>query len=451
VTAAAVDLTDVQPIQQLHGDVRLTPASLTKLVVAAAALRVWPANQMFETRLLASAPPSGGTITGDLIVEGAGDPSLTGQDLWPLAVQLKAAGVTKVTGQLRIRPAPFPSVACETQDRCKAAISSDDAFDTPIASFGVDYGTWCIDVRARAVGRPAAITGCSVVQLPIAIVGDVATTASSDGAAVWAERRTDADGVDRVHVGGTLQVGTSQIFYRSMSNPALGAGQLLNETLNEIGIEVGGGVVVIDAPLPAGAVELASVYGLALKEQLGRMLRYSNNYIADVLTLTMAAKTEQPPPTSLAGAGGALSRFMVHAQHRDKHKDVTPPLLHSGSGLTPENQLSANDLVNLLAHEYRDTRDFGAFYGGLVVPRQAPFVFLRHGSNRWLDRVALKTGTMGDPHSVCGVAGYIRKKDGGWIAFAAIVNGGTDHNKHVPLYMALEAIRTDIDQLLARY
>jgi D-alanyl-D-alanine carboxypeptidase/D-alanyl-D-alanine-endopeptidase (penicillin-binding protein 4) len=165
----------------------------------------------------------------------------------------------------------------------------------------------------------------------------------------------------------------------------------------------------------------------------------------------MAAKTDRAPPTTLAAAGDALAHFMVRMQHRDKHKDATPPLLHSGSGLTPENELSANDLVNLLAHEYRDTRDFGAFYGGLVVPRQAPFVFLRHGTNRWLDRVALKTGTMGEPHSVCGVAGYIRKQDGGWIAFAAIVNGGADHNKHVPMYKALEAIRTDIDQLLARY
>lgn len=450
VTALAVDLDDNKPIQELHADVRLTPASLTKLAVAAGTLRVWPASQMFETRLLATAPPSDGVIKGDLIVEGAGDPSLTGQDLWPLAVQLKAAGVTRVTGQLRVRPAPFPSVLCETADRCKAATASDDAFDTPIASFGVDYGTWCIEARARAVGRPAAITGCSVVQLPIAIAGDVTTSTSSKGD-VWAERRTDADGVDRIHVGGTMQVGTSQIFYRSMSNPALGAGLLLHETLREIGIEVAGGVSVVDAPLPADAVELATVYGLALKEQLGRMLRFSNNYIADVLTLTMAAKTERVVPTSLAAAGDALSQFMVQVQRREKHRDATPPLLHSGSGLTPENRLSANDLVDLLAYEYRDTRNFGAFYGGLVVPRQAPFAFLRHGSKHWLDRVALKTGTMGDPHSVCGVAGYIRKKDGGWIAFAAIVNGGIDHNKHVPLYKALEAIRADIEQLLTRY
>ena len=451
VSAAAVDLTDNRSIQQLHADVRLTPASLTKLVVATAALRVWPANTMFETRLLGSAPINGGVIAGDLILEGAGDPSLTGQDLWALATQLKAAGVTNVTGRLRVHPAPFASVACETKDRCEAATASDDAYDAPIASVGVDFGTWCVDIRGRAVGKSAAITGCSVAQLPIAVVGSVATIAASPDAQVWAERRTDADGVDRIHVGGRIVAEDSQRFYRSMSNPALGAGLLLKETLHEIGIEVAGDVVVLDGPPPSGVAEIGTVTGLALKEQLGRMLRFSNNYIADVLTLTMAAKINAVAPTTLADASNVLSKFVVKARRQSKRADVTPPLLRSGSGLTPENQLSAADFVGLLAHEYRDTRNFGSFYGGLVVPRQSPFIFLRNGSSRWQDRVALKTGTMGDPHSVCGIAGYLRKKDGGWIAFAAIVNGGATTQKHIPLYEALAAIRADVEQLLARY
>ncbi|MES2488627.1 MAG: hypothetical protein V4607_02480, partial [Pseudomonadota bacterium] len=59
-------------------------------------------------------------------------------------------------------------------------------------------------------------------------------------------------------------------------------------------------------------------------------------------------------------------------------------------------------------------------------------------------------GTMNEPYSVCGVAGYIRKKDGGWIAFTTIVNG-SPRVKKVPLYKAMEAIRADIDDLLERY
>ena len=55
--------------------------------------------------------------------------------------------------------------------------------------------------------------------------------------------------------------------------------------------------------------------------------------------------------------------------------------------------------------------------------------------------MALKTGTLDDPRSVCGIAGYLRKRNGGWIAFAAIVNGGPAW-KHVPLFQAIEAEHT---------
>jgi serine-type D-Ala-D-Ala carboxypeptidase/endopeptidase (penicillin-binding protein 4) len=126
------------------------------------------------------------------------------------------------------------------------------------------------------------------------------------------------------------------------------------------------------------------------------------------------------------------------------------PLILSGSGLTPENRLSASDLVGLLAHEYHDARRFPAFYGTLVVPRDAPFAFLRAGSAAWLDRVALKTGTMEEPYSVCGIAGFLRKRDGGWIAFAEIVNG-TARMRHVAVDKALAAERSELDTLLARY
>ena len=449
VSASAIDLSDNKAIQQLNADVRLTPASLTKLVIAAAALNSWPADKMFKTRVVAAAPPTNGRIAGDLFLVGAGDPSLTGQNLWALAAQLKSAGVTSVGGRLLVVPAPFGSVECETKDRCEALKISDSAFDAPLASIGIDFGTWCIEVRATSVGHPAAIVGCSA-PLPLAIQGTITTSAAAKKATPRIERLTSADGADTLRVGGSVPVDYSQRIYRAMSDPALGVGQQLAAMLHDLGIDIAN-VAVRDSALPSTTVLLAQTEGLSLKEQLGRMLRFSNNYIADVLTLTLAADVHDKPPTTLTGASATLSEFMVRTHQRDRRAYATPPTLHSGSGLTPENQLSAKDLVELLSDEYRNTRNFGAFYGGLVVPRQAPFAFLRGGSAAWQDRIALKTGTMNEPHSVCGVAGFMRKKDGGWIAFAIIVNGGATRMKHVPLYAAMEAIRSDMDKLLARF
>jgi len=174
VSASAIDLSDNNVIQQVNSDVRLTPASLTKLVVAASALSVWPADKMFKTQMYANGPIGNARLNGDLYLVGAGDPSLTGENLLGLAAQLKSAGVTSVTGKLIVVPAPFASVQCETKDRCDAATRSDTAYDAPLASIGTDFGTWCVDVRATAVGKPATVTGCTT-RLPIVVQGTIMT------------------------------------------------------------------------------------------------------------------------------------------------------------------------------------------------------------------------------------------------------------------------------------
>jgi D-alanyl-D-alanine carboxypeptidase/D-alanyl-D-alanine-endopeptidase (penicillin-binding protein 4) len=451
VSAVAVDLDDHNSvIEQLNATSRLTPASLTKLTTTALALQTWPADKMFQTRLLANAPIVRGHVAGDLILQGAGDPSLDDQSLWQLAAQVRGAGVDVVSGDLFVDPAPFGVVTCETQDRCHALDSSDSAYNAPLAAVGVDFGNWCVVVRPTSPGAAALVRGCGVTQLPIAVQGAIRTVARGRRQTFWVERRTSAAGDDLLRIGGDIPLGDDQTVYRSMSNPSLGVGLLLKETLRELRVAVAGPVVVRASQPPAESYELGNVEGLSLREQLGRMLRFSNNYIADVLTMDMAASIDDHPPQALASAGRLLSDFVERVEARDRPASLVAPPIYSGSGLTTDNRLSANDLVRILAYEYRDPRRFPAFYGGLVVPRDAPFVFLRQGGAAWLDRVALKTGTLDNPRSVCGIAGYLRKRDGGWIAFAAIVNGGPGW-KHVPLFQAIEAERTDVESLLKRY
>ena len=448
VTAAAIDLDNGAVIQQLDGSHRLTPASLTKLAVAATALDVWPADKTFQTRVLGVGPFASGKIKGDLIFQ-SGDSTLDHQALWSLAAQLKGAGVTQVSGKLLVNTAPFGPLGCETKDRCDALRKSDTAYNAPLSAVGVDYGNWCVDVRSTATGEPALVSGCGVAKLPIPIDGSIKTVGATENPTYWIERVTDDDG-DRLRVGGAIPLGGAQSMYRAMSDGALGVGLLLKETLDEMNIKVDGNVELSRDPVSASAYPLAVIDGLSLKEQLGRMLRFSNNYIADMLTLNLAAAESPKSAGPLSEAAKTLSEFVGRASVKAGKPAGDGPPLFSGSGLTPENLLSADDLTGLLAAQYRNTRKFPAFYGGLVVPREAPFAFLRVGSPAWLDRVALKTGTMDDPHSVAGIAGYVRKKDGGWIAFAAIVNGGP-RMMHVPLYKSMEAMRADVDALLARY
>ena len=100
VSALAVDLDNGAVLQQLNAERRLTPASLTKLAVAAATLNRWPADKVFETRLLAHGTLHAGELTGDVILDGAGDPTLEYHALLALAVQASGAGVSSVHGRV---------------------------------------------------------------------------------------------------------------------------------------------------------------------------------------------------------------------------------------------------------------------------------------------------------------------------------------------------------------
>lgn len=447
VSAMAIDLDSGRVLQQFNGSKRLAPASLTKLVIAAAALEAWPADKVFETQILGEGRFKNGVIDGDLILHGEGDATLEHASLWALAAQVKSAGVTGVSGGLTVSTAPFGPLGCETKDRCDALTRSDTAYHAPLAAIGVDYGTWCVEVRPTSPGSAAQLRSCGGVALPIPLEGEIRTVSAKGKQTWWMERLTN-EGGDYLRLSGNVPDGAGARVYRAMSDPALGVGLLLRAKLRALGIEVNGPVAVTRQPPPSKAYALARIQSLSLREQLGRMLRHSNNYIADLLTLDLAAARTRTAPAQLAEASKTLSDFVQRTQGKHARGDLAP--LFSGSGLTPESEISAEELVRMLAHQYRDTRRFSAFYGGLVVPRQAPYAFLRQGNTAWLDRVALKTGTMSDPRSVCGLAGYLRKKDGGWIAFATIVNGGPKVRR-VPLYKSMEAARGDIEKLLARY
>ena len=449
VSAGAFDLDSGRPLQQLQASTRLAPASLTKLAVTAATLDHWAPDKTFTTRVYATGEVKPGQIGGDLVLVGAGDPTLEYRSLLELAGQIKSAGVADIRGRIVVDLQPFPAVDCETRDRCEALQHSATAYNAPLAAVGVDYGNWCINVQPTTPGRAAKIRGCGVAQLPIEVHGDINTVAAGAASGFRIDRVT-RNGVDELRIGGRIAAGPAQRVYRAMSNSALGVSLLLRETLIELGISVHGAAAVErGAQLPAAAQPIAQTEGLLLKEQLARMLRYSNNYIADVLTLDLAADLKPAPfaTARLADAGRLLADLVYQKFEPRAERAAGPPILLSGSGLTPENRLSAADLVALLVHEYRDSRYFPAFYGGLVVPRQSPFAFLRQGGPDWLDRVALKTGTMEEPVSVCGIAGYLRKKGGGWIAFAAIVNGSA-RLPHVPIASAMAALRTDVEALL---
>ncbi len=65
-------------------DRQLSPASVTKAYLSAAALNRLGPQHRFTSELVSSASIDNGVLRGDLVFEGGGDPGLTTENLWRL-------------------------------------------------------------------------------------------------------------------------------------------------------------------------------------------------------------------------------------------------------------------------------------------------------------------------------------------------------------------------------
>ena len=84
----------------VHADTPLNPASTMKLLTTYAALATLGPDYRWRTRVYASQPLRDGRLAGDLIVRGAGDPSLVIERWWLLVQRLRAGGLRRIDGDL---------------------------------------------------------------------------------------------------------------------------------------------------------------------------------------------------------------------------------------------------------------------------------------------------------------------------------------------------------------
>lgn len=443
VTAMAYDLTAGRSLVELNADQRLVPASLSKLFVAAVALDHWGSNKTFRTRLMTNGSLQGDVLKGDLVLVGGGDPGLVSERLWSLIGQLQLRGIKHVKGDLLVDTALFGKQSCATTDRCQARSRSRNAYDAGLSAAGINYGSWCVRVvPATAAGEPATVTTCPFNVSSVALDNRVKTVAR--GRQLQLRRITSKkDNSDRLVVTGHIGIRQQPAaLYVSAGNASQQAGVILKSQLALAGITVSGRVGVVNH----GDYEtlLASRQSLPLATLVKRTLNYSNNYMADVLTLDLLADDQPGVAVAQAAAGAHLlemaKRQLAPARLNSGKVDAR---LVSGSGLSVKNRLSAADLVTLLHGVYDDPAIFPAFVGALTVPAYSVLGILRGPDAIWQRRVMAKSGSLNQPHTVYGVAGFARGLNNHWIAFAVLVNG-TDKHPHMPYSKSMRRLRAAV-------
>lgn len=414
---AAYDPRADRMLLRINYEKHFIPASNTKLVVSAAGLDLLGPDHRYTTPVYAT--DLEGASASALVVVGSGDPTLSFNfhdeplsAVRALADSVAQSGVRTVTGPLIVDARRFDDQfvhpAWEVGDL-------DWRYASPVAAFAIDEATVTAVIQPGAAAGEAARIDLLAPEGTIPLE-NVLTTDTSYAEYAWGYRRRPVAGfMFEGNVPLHLEPDTVRL---PVFRPDLFAGQALAAALRERGITIEGDVVVIrgDATLPVDITapttqRVALWRSPPLSEIVAEILKPSNNWVAEQLLKTLGAQFGDEGSWS---EGTEVEREWLVGT---VGVDSTAFLLRDGSGLSAQNLLSPEAIVDLLRHA-RDATWGGAFRAALAEP----------GAEGTLEErlVALsgslyaKTGTISNVNAL---SGYVVNAEGNEIVFSILTNG----------------------------
>jgi D-alanyl-D-alanine carboxypeptidase/D-alanyl-D-alanine-endopeptidase (penicillin-binding protein 4) len=382
----------------------LNPASNAKLYTAAAALAMLHGDHRFETTL--SGTVKGSAISGPLVLRGYGDPSLTTADLWSMVAELKAEGVTKVTGDILVDQRFFDEQT--TPPAFEQQPNEWAAFRAPVSAVALNENTVTLSVRPTQVGAVAL----SSFDPPgfVDVEGEVKT----------AESGADTVGLDLSPSGRRLSAKLSGAvaedsrlvrYARRVEDPTLLAGYALHALLDDARIKVVGDV-------KPGSLKKATVLARHTSAPLAEVLfalgKYSDNFYAEMVFKSLGGEVKARPAKS-ADAASLVMEWLEKVGAND-----VGVVIKNGSGLFDSNRTTAASVVNLLRAAYRDPAIAPEFVSQLAIGGIDGTLRNRFHAERVRRAVRAKTGTLDD---AVALSGYVLGPSGkGTIAFSVLMN-----------------------------
>jgi D-alanyl-D-alanine carboxypeptidase/D-alanyl-D-alanine-endopeptidase (penicillin-binding protein 4) len=412
----ARSLTSGEVLYARNGQSWLVPASTVKVLTTVAAAERLGWGFRFETRLVATGPVVGGTLRGDLLVVGTGDPTINPRhgtrasvfDEW--ARTLKGLGIRHIAGHV---------------------IGDDSAMDDPgwgvgwawddlALGYGAAYGALQYNENEAVVTMGPGVTPGAPPVVYVSpsnhgLLLDIrAVTAPPDAARSLSVARVP--GTRFLDVTGRAPLGSEPVSAAvAVANPTIFFAGELRATLMRHGILVDGAASDIDEhsdrPFARDGATLLVDLSPPLSEIAETMLAWSLNGYAETLLTALDAV----PPAS-AREGLAVMRDTLTGM------GVAPEGYHvvDGSGLSRNDYVSAEALVQALAAAWARPHLRESLLAVLPEAGGTGTMQRRLAGTPAASRVHAKTGSMSN---VRGLAGYVRTAADEPLAFAFLCNG----------------------------
>ncbi len=381
---SAIDLTTGAALGAHRADAGAPPASVLKVMTALYALDALGPEYRFETRLVATGPVADGALRGDLALVGDGDPLLDTNALRALARALRAAGVTRIEGRLRMAAGALPAIAMTNPDQPPHA-----GYNPAVSGLNLDFNRVRLDWTPRANGAALRFHAPGRdFSVDVAGVAGVVGAADPPAHRLEANREVWELSARRMNRPGGV--------WLPVRRPAAYAGEVFRAVALLEGVTLPAPEIA-DAP-PAGET-LAVHDSPPLNAILRGMLRHSTNLTAEAVGLR-ASQALAGSPETLAASAASMTAWAGAAY------GVSGARFVDHSGLSDASRWSPAETVAVLAAERARLSPLLKEIG-VSGPDDPP------GAYAGL-RVAAKSGTL---YFASGLAGYVEGRDGA-LAFA---------------------------------
>ena len=447
------------------------PASNAKLYTAALALERLGAGYRIKTSLYSlSRPDASGTLKGDLIVYGRGDPTmaarLNGGDYFkgldPLVTQFVNAGVRRIEGDLIGDESYFagpPFGAGWEWDDLQAYYGAE------VSSLTVNDNAVDLFVKpADRAGIPCRITTGPATSI-VTVMNRTQTAAKGTEPRIAVYRPV---GENIIYVSGRLPMDSTGYYGAiAVHNPAGFFVSLLKEALGRRGVVVTGRTRVIDwkyrevTPIEfSKLIELGSVESMPLGDIVRETLKPSQNLWAQLLLLQVGETSRFGIAAGSGFASGSVkpAEVPLSAQSANDSRDARTSeelgvealndllntigvkkgdvLLEEGSGLSRRDVITPEATVALLTHMSK-SRWAEVYRNALPIAGVDGTLQNRMKGTAAEGSVRAKTGTLRYVHTL---SGYVTTAAGERFAFSIMLNNYYNSNRSASVRDEIDAI-----------
>ena len=407
--AVLVQRVDVpRPLFWHQPDVPMNPASTMKLVTTFAALELLGRDYRWRTEAYLGGDLVDGTLHGDLVLKGHGDPKITVEHWRQLIADLRAKGLERIEGDLVL-------------DRSHFGLTVHDpaAFDAePLRPYNVGPDALLVNFKTvrfafEPNGADDAVELKVEPPLPHVAVGPPPALVDGD-CGNWRQAVSgwfvNEPAVAAATFPGQYPRGCGP---REWHVALLDHSAYVHGMFEHYFAEAGGTFagMVRDGRAPA-AKPFAVLESSPLQDVIRDINKLSNNVMARQLFLTLATASA-PPPATLDGARQAVRQWLA------KRKLAFPGFqIDNGSGLSRDERVTARGLAQLLAAAYASpVRE--EFAASLAIAATDGTLERRMRNGSAAGRAQLKSGSL---EGVRALAGYLQDAGGTRWILVAFVN-----------------------------